>query len=193
MRFIQIPRKFLALKTGTKFIDVLVYAAIDFQKDSTTHKSRIGLRTIADKYNIALSKVEDAVKRLKTNGFLDYIQLKSEVNDYVFNEYTLPKSKDFLMLNPDLLVQELKPKEKGVLIYLQLIAFLEMNDIQETNIGNIAKRIGVTRQTMSKYIKFFLDNNYITKGEWFYKCHYLAKEPNEKIREEQPQITDIIL
>ena len=184
MRFIQIPRKFLALKTGTKFIDVLVYAAIDFQKDSTTHKSRIGLRTIADKYNIALSKVEDAVKRLKTNGFLDYIQLKSEVNDYVFNEYTLPKSKDFLMLNPDLLVQELKPKEKGVLIYLQLVAEIGINDIVETTIEGIANRIGITRQTTSKYLKFFVEKNHITKGR-YYKCHYLAKEPKEDIKEEQ--------
>ena len=193
MRFIQIPRKFLALKTGTKFIDVLVYAAIDFQKDSTTHKSRIGLRTIADKYNIALSKVEDAVKRLKTNGFLDYIQLKLEVNDYVFNEYTLPKSKDFLMLNPDLLVQELKPKEKGVLIYLQLIAEVDLNDIAETTIEGIANRMGITRQTTSKYLKQLEDKGHITKGRHYYKCHYLAKEPNEKIKEEQPQITDIIL
>lgn len=185
MRFIQIPRKFLALKTGTKFIDVLVYAAIDFQKDSTTHKSRIGLRTIADKYNIALSKVEDAVKRLKTNGFLDYIQLKSEVNDYVFNEYTLPKSKDFLMLNPDLLVQELKPKEKGVLIYLQLIAEIGINDIAETTIEGIANRMGITRQTTSKYLKQLEDKGHITKGRLYYKCHYLAKEPKEDIKEEQ--------
>lgn len=191
MRFIQIPRKFLALKTGTKFIDVLVYAAIDFQKDSTTHKSRIGLRTIADKYNIALSKVEDAVKRLKTNGFLDYIQLKSEVNDYVFNEYTLPKSKDFLMLNPDLLVQELKPKEKGVLIYLQLIAEIGINDIAETTIEGIANRMGITRQTTSKYLKFFVDKGHITKGKHYYKCHYLAKE--DKPKEEQPLIIEITL
>ena len=32
---------------GTKFMDVLVYAAIDNQKDSTTYTSKIGMRTIA--------------------------------------------------------------------------------------------------------------------------------------------------
>ena len=72
---------------GTKFVDVLVYAAIDFQKDSSTHTSRIGQRTIAEKYNIPLSKVEDAIKRLKASGYIDYKQIPSPNNpDYVFNE-----------------------------------------------------------------------------------------------------------
>lgn len=190
MRFIKIPRKFLNLKEGTKFIDVLVYAAIAYQTDSETGKSRIAMRTISEKYSITLLKVEQSVKRLKTNGFLDYTQLKSEVNDYVFNEYTLPQSKDFLMLNPDLLLLELKPKEKGILIYLQLIAEIGINDIAETTIEGIANRMGITRQTTSKYLKFFVDKGHITKGRLYYKCHYLAKED---IKEEQPLITEITL
>ena len=56
---------FLELDEGTKFIDVLVDAAIDNQKDSGT--SKIGMRTISEKYGIALSKVEDAIKRLNYN------------------------------------------------------------------------------------------------------------------------------
>lgn len=180
MRFIQIPRKFLELKEGTKFIDVLVYAAIAYQIDSETGKSRIAMRTISEKYSITLLKVEQSVKRLKTNGFLDYIQLKSEVNDYVFNEYILPKPKNFLMLKPELLTTDLKPKEKGILIYLQLVAEVGINDIAETTIEGIANRIGITRQTMSKYLKYFVDNNYITKGNHYYKCHYLAKEPKSQ-------------
>ena len=46
------------MNKGTKFVDVLVYSAIDNQKDSTTNTSNIGMRTIAEKYNIPLSKVE---------------------------------------------------------------------------------------------------------------------------------------
>ena len=179
MSFIQIPRKFLELKAGTKFIDVLVYAAIDFQKDSTTYKSRIGMRTIADKYGIALSKVEAAISRLKKIGYLDYTQIKSDTNEYVFNEYTLPKPKDFLMLDPQLLVEDLKPKDKGVLIYLQLIAVEGINDIAQTTIEGIANSIGITRQTMSKYLKYFVDNGHITKGKHYYKCHYLANKPKQ--------------
>ena len=117
---------------GTKFVDVLVYAAIDNQKDNSTYTSRIGMRTIADKYNIALSKVEDAIKRLKESGYIDYKQYPSQNNsEYVFNEYTLPKPKDFLMLDPQLLVEDLKPKDKGVLIYLQLVAEIGINDISQ--------------------------------------------------------------
>jgi DNA-binding MarR family transcriptional regulator len=176
MRFIQIPRKFLELKEGTKFIDVLVYAAIAFQTDKETSKSRISIKTIADKYNITLSKVEESIKRLKAINYLDYTQIKSETNDYVFNEYVLPKSRDFLMLKPELLTEDLKAKERGILIYLQLIAEIGINDIAETTIEGIASRIGVTRKTMSKHLKYFIDNNYITKGKHFYQCRYLAKE-----------------
>lgn len=182
-QFIQIPRNFLELERGTKFVDVLVYAALDYQKDGDTHTSRIGMRTIAEKYNIALSKVEDAIKRLKDSGYIDYKQYTSPNNpDYKYNEYSFPllkegKMKDgFLMLNPTLLEQPLKPKDRGILIYLQLVAEIGINDIAETTIEGIASRIGVTRQTMSKYLKYFVDKNQITKGRHYYKCHYLANK-----------------
>jgi hypothetical protein len=64
-QFVQIPRKFLEMDKGTKFVDVLVYSIIDNQKDSSTYTSKIGQSTIAEKYDIPLSKVEDAIKRLK--------------------------------------------------------------------------------------------------------------------------------
>ena len=191
-QFIQIPRKFLELNEGTKFIDVLVYAAIDYQKDSGT--ARIGMRTISEKYGIALSKVEDSVKRLKDSGFIDYKQYASPNNpEHKFNEYTLPLSnKDFLMLNPSLLTQPLKPKDRGVLIYLQLMALPNMNDIAETRIEDIANRLQISRQTTSKYIKMFLEKNYLTKGDCSYKCHYLAN--NEiPIRPEHNNLPIIIL
>ena len=183
-QFIQIPRKFLELEKGTKFVDVLVYAALDNQKDNKTYTSRIGMRTISEKYNIPLSKVEDAVKRLKDSGYIDYKQYPSPNNpDHKYNEYTFPllkkgKMKDgFLMLNPTLLEQPLKPKDRGVLIYLQLIALPNMVDIMETKMEDIAKLLKITRQTASKYIKAFTESNYLTKGRCSYKCHYLANKP----------------
>jgi DNA-binding MarR family transcriptional regulator len=187
-QFIQIPRKFLEMDKGTKFVDVLVYAAIDNQKDNSTYTSRIGMRTIADKYNIALSKVEDAIKRLKESGYIDYKQYPSQNNsEYVFNEYSLPLLKNgkmkegFLMLKPEVLTEPLKPKDRGVLIYLQLIAIPNMNDIAETKMEDIAKLLKITRQTASKYIKAFLDSNHIAKGKCSYKCKYLAKDKPEDV------------
>ena len=183
---------------GTKFVDVLVYAAIDNQKDNTTYTSRIGMRTIAEKYNIALSKVEDAIKRLKESGYIDCKQHPSPTNpDYVFNEYSLPLLKDgkmkegFLMLKPELLTEPLKPKEKGVLIYLQLIALPNMVDIMEMKMEDIAQRLKITRQTASKYIKYFLENNYLTKGKVSYKSHYLANKDVPVV--EDDRILTIIL
>lgn len=181
-QFIQIPRKFLDLEAGTKFIDILVYSIIDFQKDSHTHKSRIGVRTIAEKYNITLVKVEESIKRLKDNGFIDYVHLPSEkYANYVFNEYTLPNYKNnYLMMKHDILTLPLKAKERGVLIYLQLIAIHGLNDIYETNIEDIAIRLKISRQTMSKYLKMFIQMNLIQKSKnGIYSCQYLFKDSQD--------------
>ena len=168
MRFIKIPRTFLNLKEGTKFIDILVYAAIALHTDSETGKARIGMRTIAEKYDIALSKIEAAIDRLKKNGFINYIKLPSINNEYVFNEYEFPEIKDFLMLKPELLTEDLKPKERGILIYLQLAAERELNTIAETTIEGLANRIGITRQTMSKYYKMFEKEGYMWKDLYYH-------------------------
>jgi DNA-binding MarR family transcriptional regulator len=169
---------------GTKFVDVLVYSIIDNQKDSSTYTSKIGQSTIAEKYDIPLSKVEDAIKRLKESGYIDYIQHTSPNNkEYKYNIYTFPlmkngKMKDgFLMLKPEVLTQPLKPKDRGVLIYLQLIALPNMNDIAETKMEDIAQRMKITRQTASKYLKAFeADNQIIKTNKGLYKCKYLAKD-----------------
>ena len=171
MRFIKIPRTFLNLKEGTKFIDVLVYAAIALHTDSETDKARIGMRTIAEKYDIALSKIEAAIDRLKKNGFINYTKLPSINNEYVFNEYEFPEIKDFLMLKPELLDEDLKPKERGILIYLQLAAERELNTIAETTIEGLAKRIGITRQTMSKYYKMFEKGGYMWKDRYYHTMY----------------------
>lgn len=171
MRFIKIPRKFLKQTEGTKFIDVLVYAAIALHTDSETGKARIGMRTIAEKYNITLLKVEQSIDRLKKNGYINYIKLLSFNNDYVFNEYEFPEIKDFLMLKPELLDEDLKPKERGILIYLQLASERELNTIMETTIEGVAKRIGITRQTMSKYYKMFEKGGYMWKDRYYHTMY----------------------
>lgn len=186
-QYIQIPRKFLELDKGTKFVDVLVYAIIDNQKDNYT--SRISQRTIAEKYNITLSKVEDAIKRLKESGYIDYKQIPSEkYKDCVFNEYTFPLIKDgkieggYLKLKPSLIQNtDLKPKDRGVLIYLQLLALPDMNDILETKIEDIANRLKITRQTASKYLKKFVEMGQLTKTRnGIYQCQYLDKQESSK-------------
>ena len=192
-QWIQIPRKFLELDKGTKFVDVLVYAAIDYQKDSSTYTSRIGQRTIAEKYNIPLSKVEDAIKRLKESGYIDYTQLPSDkYKDCVFNEYTFPLIKDgkieggYLKLKP-LLIQntDLKPKDRGILIYLQLIALPDMNDILETKIEDIADRLGICRQTASKYLKKYVASGQLNQTRnGIYQCKYLDKDIKVKDKKE---------
>lgn len=182
-QFVKIPRKFLELRDNTKFIDVLVYAALDFQKNKDTSKSRLGMRTIANKYDISLMTVEASVKRLSDLKFITIEKLPSfKYEDRTFNEYSFTLLKEpFLMLNPELLTLPISAKERGVLIFLQLIAVIGLNDIAETKIEDIANRLGITRQTASKYLKIFLNEGYITKPKHLYICKYLFNTPKTSL------------
>lgn len=106
-------------------------------------------------------------------------------------KYTLPSiTKDYLKLMPEVLTLPLKPKERGVLIFLQLIALIDMNDIVETKIEDIANRLKITRQTASKYLKQFVDSGYLHKSRnGIYRCQYLAKDMPVKPESEPPIIT----
>ena len=87
------------------------------------------------------------------------------------------------MLKPEVLKLPLKPKERGLLIYLQLIALPDMNDIGETKVEDIAKRIGICRQTASKYLKQFIKSGYLHQSRYgIYKCQYLAKKIAEQTK-----------
>lgn len=176
-QFVKIPRKFLELKENTKFIDILVYAILDNQRDGATNTSKIGMKTISDKYNISLQKVEDSIKRLKDKEYIAVKQRPCQDTEYVYNEYSFKYlDNNFLMLKPEVLSLEYKPKERGILIYLQLIAEIGINEIYPTKIEDIADELGVTRQTASKYIKYFLKMNELTVSKFgYYTCKYLAK------------------
>lgn len=180
-QFIKVPKAFLKDKNNTKFVDLLVYSILDNQRDGNSNKSRIAMLTIEKKYGIATRKVEDAIKRLKENGWIDIQQIKSTNNDYVFNEYSFPKMDNggFLMLDPDILSLNYKPKERGVLISLQLACSDGINEIPVTTINDLANLIGITRQTASKYVNMFIKDGEITKSEFgYFVCKYLVKKDN---------------
>ena len=178
IQFIKVPRTFGNVKENTKFIDVLIYSILDSYRCDGT--SRIAYQTISDKYNIAYSQVEKSLKRLKDNGFIDFKQIKSTNNDYVFNEYSFPKlDGEFLMLDPKVLNLNYNPKERGMLIYLQLNCAIGLNEIPVTTVNDLANLIGVTRQTASKYINMFIKDGEITKSEFgYFVCKYLVKKDN---------------
>lgn len=183
-QFIKIPRKFLELDANTKFMDICVYAVIDNYR--CEGKSRISMENIAKKLNLnEKRKVVDSIKRLCENGYLKYEQIDSRRYDgYVFNEYSFPLQNDkdgFLMLDTSILNQDMNPKSKGMLIYLQLIALPNMNQIAERDIKDISKLIKVDKRTMSKYLKGFMLSGDITLSRaGFYQCRYLFKDVNEK-------------
>lgn len=174
---IQIPRAFLKLEEGTKFTDVVVYATLINQMDYNTYTSTISVETISEKYNIPTAQVKRAIQRLTEKEFITVEKIKSNNNNFYFNKYSFPMyGKDFLMLKKDLLTQSLTTKEKGILIYLQLIAWYDTNIIEFTKFEEIGNKIGLSRQTTAKTMKRFLDKGQIKMDCFLYKCKYLARE-----------------
>lgn len=143
------------------------------------------MRTIAEKYNIPIKSVENSIKRLTDNNFIIYDQLKSESTEYVFNEYSF-KCRDkrgiintpFIMLDPVILKLEMAPKDRGVLIALHLLTLEGMNQIIEKTAVELAGRLGITRQTISKYVKKFLSLKEITvSAAGYYTVKYISNAP----------------
>lgn len=190
-QYIKIPLVFLMENDtkGTKFIDILVYAIIDMYRCKDI--SNIGMRTMAQKYNIPLSKIEDAVKRLKDKGYITYAQHPSQKYDkYMYNEYHFPLHKKWknvtLNLSPKILELPLKPKERGMLIYFQMIS-CDTGEMAQTKMEEIAKELKITRQTVSKYINRFIADGYLEKLErgkyFFYKISFLVKQKKTEDKE----------
>lgn len=196
-QFIQIPRNILDLKENTKFYDILVYSILEFNKDGSTYKSRIAYKTISEKYNIPYSKIEAAIKRLKENDLITYDQLKCENTEYVFNEYSFTcKDRDgkiktpYIELDPAILKLELAPKDRGVLIALHLLTEVGLNQVLITTGTELAGRLGITRQTASKYLKKFISINEISISKCgFINVKYIVNAPEIKPNNEKIIIT----
>lgn len=179
-QYLQIPRNILNIKEGTKFIDILVYSILEFNKDGSTFKSRIAYDTISKSYNIPYKDVERSIKRLRENGFITYDQIKCENSEYFFNEYSFTCkdkrghiSTPYIELDKLVLKLELAPKDRGVLIALHLITMEGLNQIPFQTVQDVAKCLGITRQTASKYIKKFISINEmgISRAGYYYVKH----------------------
>lgn len=191
-QFLQIPRKLLELKGNTKFLDILVYSVIETCK--TNGKSRIAMQTISEKYKIPYKSVELSIRRLEKEELIKIDQHKCENSEYVFNEYSFPliikdkMSTPYIELDPTILSLELAPKDRGVLIALHLLTEIGINQVLITTGTELAGRLGITRQTASKYLKKFTSINEISISKCgFINVKYIVNAPeikpinNEKI------------
>lgn len=149
--FVLVPKELSKIDSKNRYLDIAVYYVIRFVESN--YVSRISLDKICKKLHITKRDAIKAVRELKELKILDYIQIPSEVNDYKFNEYHFNKELDkrFEKIGKDLLTENLKAKQIGLLIYLKLIS--EFGWLRFKNITEFANIVGVTRQTASKYIK----------------------------------------
>ena len=138
-----------------RYLDIAVYFTIRcFKCDNT---SRISYEKIVDKLGITKKDAIKAVKEMVELKIISYKQIPSEHNSFKFNEYYFDKELDqhFEMVGRDLLEQNLKAKQIGLLIYLKLDSLFGWYRFRDyTELG---KKLGCTRQTASKYIKELSD------------------------------------
>lgn len=193
-QFLQIPRKLLELKGNTKFLDILVYSVIETCK--TNGKSRIAMQTISEKYKIPYKSVELSIRRLEKEELIKIDQHKCENSEYVFNEYSFPliikdkMSTPYIELDPAILKLELAPKDRGVLIALHLLTEVGINQVLITTGTELAGRLGITRQTASKYLKKFTSINEISISKCgFINVKYIVNAPEIKPNNEKIIIT----
>lgn len=149
--FVIVPKELASIDTKHRYLDIAVYYVLKYY--CCNGKSRISWNKISAILGISKRDVNTAIKELKQLGHIDYIKLPSDKNDYEFNEYnfTSELKVGFEMIGKDLINQNLKAKQIGLLIYLKLAS--EFGWFHFNTIKEFAEMIGVTRQTASKYIK----------------------------------------
>lgn len=149
--FVLIPKKLSEIESKHRYLDIAVYYVIRYFKCDTT--SRISFDKIVEKLNITKKDAIKAVKELVALEIITYKQIPSENNDFKFNEYYFDKALDnsFEMVGRELLEQNLKAKQIGLLIYLKLKSVSGWYRFKDY--ADLGKKLGCTRQTASKYIK----------------------------------------
>lgn len=153
--FVIIPKELTSIDTKHRYLDLAVYFILKYH--CTNGKSRIGMNKITSKLNISKRDSNLAIKELVKLGHITYKQLPSDKNQYDFNEYTFTSKLEsgFEMVGRELLEQNLKAKQIGLLIWLKLNSVSGWYRFKDyTDLGN---KLGCTRQTASKYIKDLSD------------------------------------
>lgn len=185
--FVIMPKELTRIDTKHRFLDIAIYFVL--KSHCCNGKSRIGFDKITAKLNISKRDASLALKELKELGYINCEQLPSDKNQYVFNEYEFTSNLDagFEMIGRELINQNLKAKQIGLLIYLKLAS--EFGWYRFRDYTELGKKLGVTRQTASKYIKDLKDYIEPSKAGGL---HFINQIFTFKERKETTKLTFIL-
>lgn len=157
MNYIVIPKSIVNFQTGnSKPTDIYVWATIKYCSNHKTNISHITEEKLSLLTGLDERTIRRVIKRLKDAGCLTVQTIIKEDADRGFikrNSYFIkPVIKDYFFLDSSFFKQNYSAKIAGFLLLLKAIC-LNNTDTIQWSISQIAKGIGLSRNTITALIK----------------------------------------
>ena len=157
MNYTVIPKSIVNFKTGnSKPIDIYVWATIKYCSNYKTNISHITEEKLSLLTGLDERTIRRVIKRLKNAGYLTVQTTVKEDADRGFikrNSYFIkPVIKDYFFLDNSFFNNNYPAKIAGFLLLLKAIC-LNNTDTIQWSISQIAKSIGLSRNTITALIK----------------------------------------
>lgn len=154
-QFVKLPKELSTIISKDRYLALAVYFTIRSHQNQYTNKARFSTKNIAEQLGICERDVVKAIKILEENNHIKVEKLKSQNNAFEFSEYSFTdKPEDnFEMIDIRFLYEKIPARYKGLLIFLKLNCEVDGIWFRYKSLTELAKIIGVTRKTASKYLK----------------------------------------
>ena len=157
MNYTVIPKSIVNFQTGnSKPVDIYVWATIKCCSNYKTNISHITEEKLSLLTGLDERTIRRSIKRLKDAGYLTMQTTIKEDADRGFirrnTYYIKPASKNYFFLNNSFFQKNYPAKIAGFLLLLKAIC-LNNTDTVQWSISQIAKAIGLSRNTITALIK----------------------------------------
>ena len=157
MNYTVIPKSIVNFQTGnSKPIDIYVWATIKYCSNHKTNISHITEEKLSLLTGLDERTIRRVIKRLKDAGCLTVQTIIKEDADRGFikrnSYYIKPANKDYFFLDNSFFKRNYPAKIAGFLLLLKAIC-LNNTDTIQWSISQIAKSIGLSRNTITALIK----------------------------------------
>lgn len=170
--YIPITKEIIKFKGKSKLSDIYIYACLYSTRDFKTGISKWNQITISEKFNIPESTLQDSIQRLfEQNLILQIIQKKyKNKNDFIRkNYYRMNNDPDnFFFIDNNYFKLDIDRNIKGFVLLLKTICYNNTNTYiiekpikGRINISELAKKLDLDRDTVSKYTKLAINNKLI--------------------------------
>ena len=154
--FIQVPNDIVTkLTSRSKHKEAFVYAAIRSQIKDKYRTASYSMADLGELCNVDERTIFNYIDRLESVELFRLISKKKSDGDHRYNVYEFPYIEDNCMiLNPDFIKDEnLSAEQKGILLFIKANCIDGTNHFQFKSKEELAKKIGVGKNSISSIIK----------------------------------------